>query len=64
MGSGAASTFDQNGNPMAPIPMAPATPVVPGTPLVIGPDGMTPVPQQPQVPPKFEIQPEDMEILS
>lgn len=64
MGSGAASTFDQNGNPMAPIPMAPATPVVPGTPLVIGPDGMTPVPQQPQVPPKFELQPEDMEILS
>ena len=64
MGSGAASTFDQNGNPMAPIPMAPSTPVVPGTPLVIGPDGMTPVPQQPQVPPKFELQPEDMEILS
>lgn len=64
MGSGAASTVDQNGNPMAPIPMAPSTPVVPGTPLVIGPDGMTPVPQQPQVPSKFELQPEDMEILA
>jgi len=64
MGSGAASTVDQNGNPMAPIPMAPSTPVVPGTPLVVGPDGMTPVPQQPQVPSKFELQPEDMEILA
>ena len=64
MGSGAASTVDQNGNPMAPIPMAPSTPVVPGTPLVVGPDGMTPIPQQPQVPPKFELQPDDMEVLS
>jgi hypothetical protein len=63
MGSGAAATVDQNGNPMAPIPMAPSTPVVPGTPMVIGPDGMTPVPQQPQLPPKFELQPEDMEVL-
>lgn len=64
MGSGAAGTVDQNGNPMAPIPMAPSTPVVPGTPMVIGPDGMTPIPQQPQVPPKFELQPDDMEVLS
>lgn len=64
MGSGAAGTVDQNGNPMAPIPMAPSTPVVPGTPMVVGPDGMTPIPQQPQVPPKFELQPEDMEVLS
>lgn len=64
MGSGAAGTVDQNGNPMAPIPMAPSTPVVPGTPMVIGPDGMTPIPQQPQVPPKFELQPDDMELLS
>lgn len=62
-GGNAAATVDQNGNPMAPIPMAPATPVVPGTPMVIGPDGMTPVPQQPQVPSKFELQPEDMEVL-
>lgn len=64
MGSGAAATVDQNGNPMAPIPMAPATPVVPGTPMVVGPDGLTPIPQQPQVPPKFELQPEDMEVLA
>lgn len=64
MGSGAAGTVDQNGMPMAPIPMAPSTPVVPGTPMVIGPDGMTPIPQQPQVPPKFELQPDDMEVLS
>lgn len=64
MGTGAAGTVDQNGNPMAPIPMAPSTPVVPGTPMVIGPDGMTPIPQQPQVPPKFELQPDDMELLS
>tara|TARA_R110000868_G_scaffold124490_10_gene329152 strand:+ start:10911 stop:12623 length:1713 start_codon:yes stop_codon:yes gene_type:complete len=64
MGTGAAGTVDQNGNPMAPIPMAPSTPVVPGTPMVIGPDGMTPIPQQPQVPPKFELQPDDMEVLS
>lgn len=63
-GGNAAATVDQNGNPMAPIPMAPATPVVPGTPMVVGPDGMTPVPQQPQVPPKFEIQPDDMEVIS
>lgn len=63
-GSGAAATVDQNGNPMAPIPMAPSTPVVPGTPMVIGPDGMTPIPQQPQIPPKFELQPEDMEVLA
>lgn len=64
MGTGAAGTVDQNGNPMAPIPMAPSTPVVPGTPMVVGPDGMTPIPQQPQVPPKFELQPDDMEVLS
>lgn len=64
MGTGAAGTVDQNGMPMAPIPMSPSTPVVPGTPMVIGPDGMTPIPQQPQVPPKFELQPDDMEVLS
>lgn len=63
-GQGSASGLvDQNGSPMAPIPMAPSTPVVPGTPMVVGPDGMTPIPQQPQVPPKFELQPEDMEII-
>jgi hypothetical protein len=62
-GGNASALVDQNGNPMAPIPMAPSTPVVPGTPMVVGPDGMTPIPQQPQVPPKFELQPEDMELL-